>query len=206
MGHRRCWLAGQCQDSSSDLVCLFEPMERGACGTGAVDEGDDDLLGASRVREASVDVLPTRGQQEAEAGLDVNTENDREQPTGQRNVVYNGIVSEISLAPSDTNLRFILERRSRPNFGYKSLCLRTDNFKWLFQVCEHWIAYIRVRLNNRQLIIDTVAPVSTNACAGIPFTSTLMLISLKAPCVGVFVKVLTFNNSGAPHTCFTEVF
>ncbi|UYV78873.1 hypothetical protein LAZ67_17000091 [Cordylochernes scorpioides] len=37
----------------------------------------------SRVREASVDVLPTRGQQEAEAGLDVSTERDRGQPTGQ---------------------------------------------------------------------------------------------------------------------------
>ncbi|UYV75320.1 hypothetical protein LAZ67_12003485 [Cordylochernes scorpioides] len=37
----------------------------------------------SRVREASVDVLPTRGQQEAEAGLDVSTESDRGQPTGQ---------------------------------------------------------------------------------------------------------------------------
>ncbi|UYV68908.1 hypothetical protein LAZ67_6001596 [Cordylochernes scorpioides] len=56
--------------------------------------------------------------------------------------VEHTVVSEISLAPSDTNLRFILERRSRTNLGYKSLCLRTDNFKWLFQVCEHWIAYM----------------------------------------------------------------
>ncbi|UYV78053.1 hypothetical protein LAZ67_15003314 [Cordylochernes scorpioides] len=27
MGHRRCWLAGQCQDFSMSLVCLFEPMD-----------------------------------------------------------------------------------------------------------------------------------------------------------------------------------
>ncbi|UYV69803.1 hypothetical protein LAZ67_7000792 [Cordylochernes scorpioides] len=32
----------------------------------------------------------------------------------------------------------------KTNLGYKSLCLRTDNFKWLFQVCEHWIAYMKV--------------------------------------------------------------
>ncbi|UYV69658.1 hypothetical protein LAZ67_7000126 [Cordylochernes scorpioides] len=42
------------------------------------------ISAGSREREASVDVLPTRGQQEAEAGLDVSTESDRVQPTGQR--------------------------------------------------------------------------------------------------------------------------
>ncbi|UYV82330.1 GSTM3 [Cordylochernes scorpioides] len=41
-------------------------------------------MNSSKFNNANVDVLPTRGQQEAEAGLDVSTESDRGQPTGQR--------------------------------------------------------------------------------------------------------------------------
>ncbi|UYV63179.1 hypothetical protein LAZ67_2003364 [Cordylochernes scorpioides] len=43
-----------------------------------------DVRPGSREREASVDVLATREQQEAEAGIDVKTERDLGQPTEQR--------------------------------------------------------------------------------------------------------------------------
>ncbi|UYV69396.1 hypothetical protein LAZ67_6003446 [Cordylochernes scorpioides] len=48
------------------------------------------VIPGSRIREANVDVLPTRGQQEAEAGLDVRTESDRGQPTGQSDIPRDG--------------------------------------------------------------------------------------------------------------------
>ncbi|UYV67085.1 hypothetical protein LAZ67_4003851 [Cordylochernes scorpioides] len=70
---------GMCVYRRTDFG-LGSPLSNGMCVYRRTDFG----LGSPLSNSASVDFLPTCGQQEAEAGLDVSTERDRGQPTGQR--------------------------------------------------------------------------------------------------------------------------